>query len=105
MKRWQTERGGVTLEALLEFLLVLIIVPPLVTCAIQAVLALANIILPWAALVVIVFIIASALTIVVSVWPRSRERLETGLPDDLPLLPPIDRPKAPRWQREDEKLR
>jgi len=95
--------GGITLEALLEFLLVLIIVPPLVTCAIEAVLGLANIVLPWVALVLIVFIVSSALTVIVSARPRHRGQIDGD--GDVPLLPPIERPKSPRRQREDDDLR
>jgi len=103
---WRDQKGGFTLEALLEFLLVLIIVPPLITCAIQAVLALANIVLPWMALVLIVFIIASALTVTVSARrPHSRDRVEPGPSGEPPLLPPIDRPKASRGHKEDDELR
>lgn len=96
------ERGGATLGALLEAVLVLMIVPPLITCAIHAVLTLAGMVLPWAALVLIVFIIASALTVVVSARPRIREPMDADPSRDLPLLPPVDRPKAPRPRPEDE---
>ena len=99
------QSGGVTLEVLLEFLLVLIIVPPLINCAIQAILALANIVLPWVTLVVIVFIVTTALTVIVSARPRTRDFLDASPGGDLPLLPPIDLPRAPRPRREDDHIR
>lgn len=97
------QRGGVTIEALLEFLLVLIILPPLVACALQAILAMLSIVVPWVALVLIVVIVVSGLAVALSARGRNRDFLAAD--GDLPALPPIDRPKAPRRRREDDDLR
>ncbi len=105
MRARSNQEGGVALEALLEFLLVLIIVPPLVSCALQLVLTLANIVVPWIALVLIVFIVAAAVAVIASAHPRDQGVLDDGSPRDLPALPPIDRPNAPRMRGEDDGLR
>jgi hypothetical protein len=102
VREHRNEAGGVTLEALLEFLLVLILLPPLITCAIQGILGLANIVLPWVAFVVIVFIVATALTVMVTARPRRPDLLDHPHDGELPLLPPIDRPKVPKRRDEDD---
>ncbi len=104
MKHHQ-ETGGVAIEALLECLFILIIVPPLVTCAVQAILALVNIVVPWLALVVIVFIVVAAIVTIITARPRREKYIDADSVGDLPLLSPIDRPKAPKRRKEDDEVR
>ena len=95
----RAETGSVSLEALLELVLVMVIVPPVLCCAMQALLALVGIVMPWLALVAIAAIAVGALAAA-----AAAARLHTPLPldagrNELPPPPPVRRPAGDRGFR------
>ena len=93
----RTQTGSVSLEALLEFLLLVTIVPPVICCGLQVLLALVGLVLPWLALVAIAAIVIGALAAAVAA-PRGRVAVDAG-GNELPLPPAVRRPGGDRWRQ------
>lgn len=82
--------GRAMLEALIELVVALLIVPPLLCCAFQAVAMVIGIVLPWLALVAVVVVLGACLAVVLS------NRPDRPLPDGRPLPPPLVVPPVRR---------
>ena len=92
------QTGSVFLEALLEFLLLVTIVPPVICCGLQVLMAVVALVLPWLALVAIAAMVIGALAAAASV-PRSRVPVDAG-DNGLPPPPPVRRPSSDRRLRQ-----
>ena len=89
---------GRVLEGLLELLAIAVIGPPIVCCALSALLALVGIIVPWLGLVAIAAIVCGLFGAGVLVR-RAAPLDELRAPP--PVLPPIRRPRAIAERRRD----
>jgi hypothetical protein len=78
------------MDALVELVVMLLIVPPLVCCALQVVAMVLGVVLPW----LMLLIIAVGLVACLSAGVATRRRVAPPLPhDDLPVrVPPVRRP-------------
>jgi len=90
--------GSISLEAMLEFLLMLLIAPVVLSCAMQVLLALVGLVVPWLALIAIAAIMVGALAAAAAAQPRT-----PGPPADsrveLPPPPPVRRPSGDQGMR------
>lgn len=93
-----TSESGRVIEGLLELLAIAVIGPPIICCALSALLALVGIIMPWVGLVAIAAIVCGLFGAGVLVR-RSVPPDELGAPP--PALPPIRRPRGIAERRRD----
>ncbi len=84
---------------LLELLVALLVIPPLICCALQASAAIMGIVLPW----LIGGAIALGVVACVSAGLATRRRIVPPVaPDDLPMrVPPVRRPRGIEHRRRD----
>lgn len=91
-------QAGHVLEGLLQLLLVAVIGPPIVCCALSALLALVGIVVPWLGLIAVAAIVCGLFGAGVLVR-RAAPPENLGAPP--PVLPPIRRPRAIAERRRD----
>jgi protein-S-isoprenylcysteine O-methyltransferase Ste14 len=86
----RSSESGRVVEALLELLILIAVVPPLVCCALQGAFVFVGIIVPWVALVTITALVC------VGLGALALGRRQLPPPDPRPIpppgLPPIRRP-------------
>ena len=87
-------RGRIGLEALIEFLVVIAVVPPLVCCALQAALTVVAIVVPWVVLGVVAIGVAACLAAALVLRNGGARHMPPVAPGGGPVLPPIRRPAA-----------
>ena len=87
---YENQQGGIV-ESLLQLLIVVLVVPPIVCCALQVLLSAVGVIIPWAALVLVVALFCVCLgTIAIGRQQPPR----TDAPPPRHPFPPIQRPRG-----------
>lgn len=86
--------GRVSIESLLEVLVVIAVVPPLVCCALQAALTVIAIVVPWVVLGVVAIGVAACLAAGLALRNGRPRHMLPIPPGGGPVLPPIRRPPA-----------
>jgi len=84
--------GRISIESLIEVLVVIAVVPPLVCCALQNALTLVAIVVPWAALAVLGVGVAVCFAAVLTARNGRAHNIVPLPPGGGPVLPPIRRP-------------